>query len=128
MKLTMGAAYFDQFKVVDLIAVTNSSMMMMLAVVVALMLLKGNRLIPNRWQIIMESIYDHFHGAVKDNLGPEGTKCFPFIISLFIFIVVLNVLGLFPYVFTATVHVVVTLGLSFSIVIGVTLAGLWRFQ
>nr|YP_654379.1 ATP synthase F0 subunit 6 [Nematostella sp. JVK-2006]ABG02353.1 ATP synthase F0 subunit 6 [Nematostella sp. JVK-2006] len=124
----MSAAYFDQFKVVDLIAITNSSMMMLLAVAVALMLLKGNRLIPNRWQTIMESIYDHFLGAVKDNLGPEGTKYFPFIISLFIFIVFLNVLGLFPYVFTATVHIVVTLGLSFSIVIGVTLAGLWRFQ
>ncbi len=124
----MGAAYFDQFKVVDVIAVTNSSMMMVLAVVVAMMLLRGNRLIPNRWQIIMETIYDHFLGAVKDNLGPEGIKYFSFIISLFVFIVFLNVLGLFPYVFTATVHIVVTLGLSFSIVIGVTLGGFVRFK
>nr|WHI93348.1 ATP synthase F0 subunit 6 [Actinauge richardi]CDG50901.1 ATP synthase F0 subunit 6 [Hormathia digitata] len=121
----MGAAYFDQFKVVDLIAITNSSMMMMLAVAVALILLKGNRLIPNRWQAVMESIYDHFHGLVKDN---AGTQYFPFVFTLFIFIVFLNILGLFPYVFTVTVHVVVTLGLSFSIVIGVTLAGLWRFK
>nr|AKQ50962.1 ATP synthase F0 subunit 6 [Isactinernus quadrilobatus] len=124
----MGAAYFDQFKVVDLIALTNSSMMMLLAVAVALILLRGNRLIPNRWQVIMETIYDHFHGVVKDNMGQEGAKYFPFVISLFIFIVFLNLLGLFPYVFTVTVHVVVTLGLSFSIVIGVTLGGLWRFQ
>lgn len=121
----MGAAYFDQFKVVDLIAITNSSMMMMLAVAVALILLKGNRLIPNRWQAVMESLYDHFHGLVKDN---AGTQYFPFVFTLFIFIVFLNVLGLFPYVFTVTVHVVVTLGLSFSIVIGVTLAGLWKFK
>ena len=76
----MGAAYFDQFKVVDLIAVTNSSMMMLLAVAVALILLKGNRLIPNRWQAIMETIYDHFHGLVKDNSGTSTSPLFlPFL-------------------------------------------------
>nr|YP_006576454.1 ATP synthase F0 subunit 6 [Stichopathes luetkeni]AFO73222.1 ATP synthase F0 subunit 6 [Stichopathes luetkeni] len=102
--------------------------MMIITVAVGLLLFKGVRLIPNRWQSIIESIYDHLHGVVKDNLGSEGIKYFPFIISLFLFIVFLNVLGLFPYVFTPTVHIVVTLGLSFSIVIGVTLAGIWKFK
>ncbi|BFM33934.1 ATP synthase F0 subunit 6 (mitochondrion) [Palythoa umbrosa] len=124
----MCAAYFDQFKIVSLVALTNSSMMMILAVVVSLLLFRGTKLIPNRWQSIMESIYSHFHGVVKDNLGAEGLKYFPFVLSLFTFIVFLNVLGLFPYVFTPTVHIVVTLGLSFSIVIGVTLGGLWKFK
>nr|QQK55197.1 ATP synthase subunit 6 [Rhombopsammia niphada]QQK55210.1 ATP synthase subunit 6 [Letepsammia superstes] len=124
----MNGAYFDQFKIVGLIALTNSSMMMVVAVVVVLLLFKGTRLIPERWQSIIELIYDHFHGVVKDNLGSGGLKYFPFIISLFFFIVFLNVLGLFPYVFTPTVHIVVTLGLSFSIIIGVTLAGFWRFE
>nr|WAJ54440.1 ATP synthase subunit 6 [Lillipathes sp. USNM 1457355] len=124
----MSGGYFDQFKIVVLFALTNSSMMMMITVAVGLLLFKGVRLVPNRWQSIIEYIYDHFHGVVKDNLGPEGLKYFPFIISLFLFIVFLNVLGLFPYVFTPTVHIVVTLGLSFSIVIGVTLAGIWKFK
>nr|YP_004581296.1 ATP synthase F0 subunit 6 [Goniopora columna]YP_009730024.1 ATP synthase F0 subunit 6 [Goniopora djiboutiensis]AEG79881.1 ATP synthase F0 subunit 6 [Goniopora columna]QHY00015.1 ATP synthase F0 subunit 6 [Goniopora djiboutiensis]UGK72299.1 ATP synthase F0 subunit 6 [Goniopora planulata] len=124
----MNGAYFDQFKIVSLIALTNSSMMMILAVVVILLLFKGIQLIPKRWQSIIELIYDHLHGVVKDSLGAEGLKYFPLIVSLFFFIVFLNVLGLFPYVFTPTVHIVVTLGLSFSIVIGVTLAGLWRFK
>nr|QIN90381.1 ATP synthase F0 subunit 6 [Relicanthus daphneae] len=124
----MSGAYFDQFKIVSLVAFTNSSMMMVLAVAVALLLFKGAKLIPNRWQSIMESIYSHLHSVVKDNLGPGGLKYFPFVISLFLFIVFLNVLGLFPYVFTPTVHIVVTLGLSWSIVIGVTLAGLWKFK
>ena len=120
----MSGGYFDQFKIVVLFALTNSSMMMIITVAVGLLLFKGVRLVPNRWQSIIEYIYDHLHGVVKDNLGPEGLKYFPFIISLFLFIVFLNVLGLFPYVFTPTVHIVVTLGLSFSIVIGVTLAGI----
>nr|QJS34580.1 ATP synthase F0 subunit 6 [Parantipathes sp. NB-2020]QJS34607.1 ATP synthase F0 subunit 6 [Sibopathes cf. macrospina NB-2020]WHI93307.1 ATP synthase F0 subunit 6 [Parantipathes sp. CM-2023] len=124
----MSGGYFDQFKIVVLFALTNSSMMMIITVAVGLLLFKGVRLVPNRWQSIIEYIYDHLHGVVKDNLGPEGLKYFPFIISLFLFIVFLNVLGLFPYVFTPTVHIVVTLGLSFSIVIGVTLAGIWKFK
>lgn len=124
----MSGGYFDQFKIVVLFALTNSSIMMIITVAVGLLLFKGVKLIPNRWQSIIESIYDHLHGVVKDNLGPEGLKYFPFIMSLFLFIVFLNVLGLFPYVFTPTVHIVVTLGLSFSIVIGVTLAGIWKFK
>nr|WHI93303.1 ATP synthase F0 subunit 6 [Acanthopathes thyoides] len=124
----MSGGYFDQFKIVMLFVLTNSSMMMIITVAVGLLLFKGVKLIPNRWQSIIESIYDHLHGVVKDNLGQEGLKYFPFIISLFLFIVFLNVLGLFPYVFTPTVHIVVTLGLSFSIVIGVTLAGIWKFK
>lgn len=118
------AAYFDQFKIVSIFTLTNSSTMMILAVVVGLLLLRGSKLIPNRWQSIMETIYNHYSGVVKDNLGLVGLKYFPFIFTLFLFIVFLNVLGLFPYVFTPTVHIIVTLGLSFSIVIGVTLGGL----
>nr|WHI93290.1 ATP synthase F0 subunit 6 [Discosoma carlgreni]WHI93310.1 ATP synthase F0 subunit 6 [Rhodactis osculifera] len=124
----MSGAYFDQFKIVGLIVLTNSSMMMIIAAIVVLLLFRGAQLIPDRWQSIIESIYDHFHGVVKDNLGSEGLKYFAFTISLFFFIVFLNMLGLFPYVFTPTVHIVVTLGLSFSIIIGVTLAGLWGFE
>nr|YP_009160775.1 ATP synthase F0 subunit 6 [Myriopathes japonica]YP_010697717.1 ATP synthase F0 subunit 6 [Myriopathes ulex]AGN48524.1 ATP synthase F0 subunit 6 [Myriopathes japonica]WCF76515.1 ATP synthase F0 subunit 6 [Myriopathes ulex]WHI93292.1 ATP synthase F0 subunit 6 [Myriopathes ulex] len=124
----MSGGYFDQFKIVVLFALTNSSLMMIITVAVGLLLFKGVKLIPNRWQSMIEWIYDHLHGVVKDNLGAEGLKYFPFIITLFLFIVFLNVLGLFPYVFTPTVHIVVTLGLSFSIVIGVTLAGIWKFK
>nr|YP_010128077.1 ATP synthase F0 subunit 6 [Gardineria hawaiiensis]QPP20604.1 ATP synthase subunit 6 [Gardineria hawaiiensis] len=124
----MSGAYFDQFKIVGLVALTNSSMMMIVTVVVVLLLFKGIHLVPVRWQSIIELIYDHFHGVVKENLRPGGLKNFPFILSLFFFIVFLNVLGLSPYVFTPTVHIVVTLGLSFSIIIGVTLAGFRGFE
>lgn len=124
----MNSAYFDQFKIVALVVLTNSSMMMVLVVVVVILLFKGVQLIPKRWQSMIELIYDHLHSVVKDNLGSEGLRYLPLIVSLFFFIVFLNVLGLFPYVFTPTVHIVVTLGLSFSIIIGVTLAGFWGFK
>ena len=76
----------------------------------------------------MELIYLNIRSVVKDNLGEKGAKYFPCVISLFIFIATLNTLGLFPYVFTPTVHIVVTFGLSFSILIGVTLLGILTFK
>nr|YP_001648456.1 ATP synthase F0 subunit 6 [Amphimedon compressa]ABW76531.1 ATP synthase F0 subunit 6 [Amphimedon compressa] len=135
----MLAAYFDQFNVVRLITIqafmgdwlvtfTNTSMMMVLAVTIFWLLLKGDKLIPNRWQSIMELIHLNIRTVVDDNLGKPGQKYFPFVLSLFLFIALLNVLGLFPYVFTPTAQIVVTFGLSLSIIIGVTILGLTAFK
>ena len=137
----MYAAHFDQFNIVRLIQVplgnymddnlvifTNSSMMMGLAVIIIYLLLRGDKLIPNRWQFVMELIHLNIRLVVYDNLGKAGQKYFPFVLCLFLFIVVLNVLGLFPYVFTPTVHIIVTFGLSLSIVMGVTLLGFFIFK
>lgn len=65
---------------------------------------------------------------VQDNLGKLGQKFFPFVLCLFIFIAMLNILGLFPYVFVPTAQIVITLGLSVSIIIAVTLKGLLTFK
>lgn len=135
----MLAAYFDQFNIVKLITIqafwgdwlvtfTNSSMMMVLAVTIFWLLLKGDKLIPNRWQSIMELIHVNIRSVVQDNLGKSGQKYFPFVLCLFIFIAMLNILGLFPYVFTPTAHIVMTFGLSLSILIAVTLLGLITFK
>ena len=135
----MLAAYFDQFNVIRLITIqallgdwlvtfTNSSMMMVLAVTIIWLLLRGDKLIPNRWQSIMELIHSNMRTVVQDNLGKSGQKYFPFILCLFLFIAMLNVLGLFPYVFTPTAHIVMTFGLSLSIIIAVTLSGFISFK
>ena len=135
----MIAAYFDQFNVVRLITIqafwgdwlvtfTNSSLMMMLVVTIFWLLLKGDKLIPNRWQSILELIYVNIRSVVHDNLGKSGQKYFPFILCIFIFIALLNILGLFPYVFTPTAHIVMTFGLSLSIIIAVTLLGFITFK
>ena len=135
----MLAAFFDQFNVVRLITIqafpgdllvtfTNSSMMMVLVITVVWLLLKGEKLIPNRWQSIMELIHSNMRSVVQDNLGKLGQKYFPFVLCLFLFIVMLNVLGLFPYVFTPTAHIVMTFGLSLSIIIAVALLGFINFK
>jgi len=76
----------------------------------------------------MELIHLNIRTVVDDNLGKPGQKYFPFVLSLFLFIALLNVLGLFPYVFTPTAQIVVTFGLSLSIIIGVTILGLTAFK
>ena len=116
---------FDQFEIKGMGPLINNHIVLMLGVMLVWVLVRGNKVIPKRWQAAMESVYNHFGGLVKDN---SGAKYFPFVLTLFIFIVSLNVLGLFPYVFTVTAHVVVTLGLSCSIIMGVTKGGLWKFK
>nr|YP_010461279.1 ATP synthase F0 subunit 6 [Trochocyathus caryophylloides]UUF92223.1 ATP synthase subunit 6 [Trochocyathus caryophylloides] len=123
-----GPSYFEQFSVVWLFGLTNSAIMMLLVLFVVLLALKGMDLIPKRWQVFFELVYFHFYCVAKDNLGVEGLRLFPFILSLFFYLVFLNIFGLCPYVFTPTTHIIVTLGFSFSIIIGVTLSGLWRFK
>lgn len=131
--IAMIAAFFDQFNVVRLITIqgvtfTNSSMMMLLGIIIIRLLLRGERLIPSRWQSIMELIHRVMSSVVQDNLGRPGQKYFPFVLCLFLFIVMLNILGLFPYVFTPTAHIVITFGLSLSIIIAVVLLGLINFK
>ena len=135
----MFAAYFDQFNVVKLITIqmylvdwsmtfTNSSMMMVLAVIISWSLLEGNKLIPNRWQFVNEYLYINIYSGIQDNLGKSGQKFFPFVLCLFIFIAMLNILGLIPYVFVPTGQIVITLGISVSIIIAVILLGFFTFK
>nr|YP_004123130.1 ATP synthase F0 subunit 6 [Oscarella microlobata]ADO51422.1 ATP synthase F0 subunit 6 [Oscarella microlobata] len=136
----MTAAYFDQFNIVSLITIrapflgdfavsfTNSSLMMLSVITVFWLLFKGDKIIPTRWQLVMELVHSAIRTMVRENLGKEGAKYFPFVLCLFIFIALLNIFGLFPYVFTPTVHIIVTFGLSLSILIGVTIIGLFNFR
>lgn len=137
--MAMLAAFFDQFNVVRLITIqafpgdwlvtfTNSSMMMGLVLFINWLLLRGERLVPNRWQSIMELIHSVMRSVVQENLGSSGQKYFPFVLCLFLFIVMLNILGLFPYIFTPTAHIVITFGLSLSIIIAVILLGFVNFK
>ena len=75
--------------------------------------------IPNVWQTLFETIYETAAQLVYDNLNLEGEKYFPFISVLFTFILFNNLIGLIPYSFTITSHLIVTFTLSFSIFIGV---------
>ena len=76
-------------------------------------------LIPNNWQLLLETVYEVVSQLVFDNLNEEGEKYFPFISVIFTFILFNNLIGLVPYSFTVTSHLIVTFILSFSIFIGV---------
>lgn len=78
-------------------------------------------LIPYRWQLVFESLYETVSGLVWDSVGVQGQKYFPIIFSIFIFVLVSNVSGLAPYSFTTTSHLAQTMVLAYTIFIGVML-------
>lgn len=102
--------------------------MVLFTVILAMLFFKGRKLIPNRWQVIIEVIHNILRSLVQDNLGATGQRFFPFIFCIFLFIFILNILGIFPYVFPTTAHIVVTFGLSLSIMMAVTILGILTFR
>ena len=82
-----------------------------------------NKLVQSNWSIALESIYASVNSMVREQLGKE--IYFPFIYSLFFFILIGNLCGNVPYSFTITTSIMVSIGLSFTILIAVTLLGLY---
>lgn len=83
-----------------------------------------NKLISNNWSIGQESLYATIHNIVINQINPSnGQIYFPFIYTLFVFILINNLIGLIPYSFASTSHFVLTFGLSFTIVLGATILG-----
>lgn len=109
---------------------TNSSLFMVATVVsITLFLMIGMRqraLVPGRLQSMAELSYEFIAGLLRDNVGTEGRKYFPFVFSLFMFIFFANLLGLLPYAFTFTSHIIVTFVLAMIVFIGVTVIGFAR--
>ncbi len=112
------------------VSFTNSSLWMVVAVVLATAFLtlsvKGRALIPGRWQSMAELMYEFVANMIRDNVGSEGRKYFPFIFSLFMFVLFGNLIGMVPYTFTYTSHIIVTFGLAIVIFLGVTVIGFAR--
>jgi len=127
----------EQFSIVSLIPIrfgniylsfTNSSLYLLLAtgLVVVLFYLvtqNGGFLVPSRWQSLVEMIYEFVVSLVDEQIGAKGKKFFPLIFTTFLFLLMTNLIGMIPYSFTATSHLVVTFGLSLSLFIGITLVG-----
>ena len=84
--------------------------------------------IPNNWQMLIEALYEVVSKLVFDNVSLEGEKYFPYIAVLFTFILFSNVIGLVPYSFTVTSHLIVTFALSFSTFIGINIIGFQRHK
>lgn len=109
---------------------TNSSLFMVLgaALIVGFLAfsMNGRSLVPTRVQSIAELSYEFIANLVRENVGQAGMKYFPFIFTLFMFILVLNLIGMIPYTFTVTSHIVVTFALAALVFIVVTAIGFAR--
>ena len=81
------------------------------------------KILPNNTQILTEKIYDFIYNIVLENLGRHGKVYFALLLSLFIYIVTINLVGMVPYTFTPTSHVGIAFGLSFLFFIGFTTLG-----
>ena len=110
------------------LAYTNSSLWMTIAIILSTafftMAMRRKALVPGRWQIFAETIYEFVAGMVRDNIGSKGRQYFPFIFTLFVIVLLGNMLGMIPYSFTYTSHIVVTAALALFIFGIVVLIGL----
>jgi F-type H+-transporting ATPase subunit a len=136
----MATDPIHQFQIVDLfpvvkigatqIAFTNSAAYMVAAVVVITAFLVGGTakgaLVPGRLQSAAELTYEFVASTLRSSAGAEGMKFFPFVFTLFTFILAVNLIGLIPYTFTVTTHIVITATLSISVFVTVLVYGFWK--
>jgi F-type H+-transporting ATPase subunit a len=112
------------------VSITNSAVFMLVAIalVTAFMTLGMRRhaMVPGRWQSMVELSYEFIAKMVRDNVGTEGMRYFPFVFTLFMFILFCNLIGLVPYSFTVTSHIIVTFLMAAVVFLGVTVIGFVR--
>ncbi len=109
------------------VSFTNSALLMVISLAgITLFMTLGMRrraLVPGRWQSLAEMSYEFVANLLRDTVGSDGRRYFPFIFALFMFILFGNLLGMMPYSFTFTSHIVVTFVMAIVVFLGVTLLG-----
>jgi F-type H+-transporting ATPase subunit a len=130
----------DQFEIRDLLSIkanilgnvqfslTTMGLYLLIALflILALHLLSNNfnYITPNNWSISLETLYATVHSIVISQINPnKGQVYFPLIYTLFIFILINNLIGLIPYSFSVTSHFILTFSISFTVVLGATIVG-----
>jgi len=125
----------EQFQILPLIPIrfgnldisfTNGNLIILIALggyltlMTMLLSSKGSfYLVPSRWQIVIETFYETIANMLYDNLGVRGQQYFPFVFILFMFVLLSNLIGLVPYSFTITSHLILTFALSLMVFWGV---------
>jgi len=136
----MAVDPIHQFQIVDWfpvakignteIAFTNSAAYMVAAVAVISVFLIGGTarrsLVPGRLQSTAELTYEFVANTIRSTAGSEGMRFFPFVFTLFMFILTINLIGLIPYAFTVTSHIIITATLALSVFLTVLIYGFWR--
>ena len=126
----------DQFEINPLVnfevggvdlAFTNSSISMVITVLFITLFLtltvNPRSIIPSRMQLISELCYNFIAQLLNDTVGDQGKRYFPFVFSIFMFVLIGNMVGMIPYQFTFTSHIIVTFALAAVVFIGVTILG-----
>ena len=120
-KISFGA--FD-------LSFTNASLFMTLSALTILFLLflgtKKKLLIPSKIQLVTEMSYSFVAKMISDTAGPKAKPFFPFIFTLFMFVLFCNMIGMLPYSFTVTSHIIVTFMLAAIVFLGVTVIGFMK--
>lgn len=111
-------------------AFTNSALFMTIAVIaITSFLLIGTRerkLVPDRLQSVVELSYEFVADMVQSAAGSEGMRFFPFVFSLFMFVLFMNLIGMIPYGFTVTSHIIITAVLALLVFFTVIVYGIWN--
>jgi F-type H+-transporting ATPase subunit a len=106
---------------------TNAGLFMVIVVALATAFLivaaSGRSMVPGRWQSIGELSYEFVANMVRDTAGTEGMRFLPFVFTLFMFILFANLIGMVPYTFTVTSHIIITFALAAVVFLGVTVLG-----
>jgi ATP synthase subunit 6 len=137
MKMMSPLSQFDVICIIPFwignneISLTNLSLTVFFVLVIGAVffrLLYTNYLIPRNWQIFLESIFIFVYRLVYQQLGKEGIMYFPFVFSLFTFILMLNLFSMLPYSFAVTSHFIWTLYFSLSICLGIFFLGILKHK
>ena len=114
------------------VSFTNSALFMVLTVAASALFLipttSARALVPGRWQSAAEVTYEFMAQTLRDSAGNEGMRFFPFVFSLFMFVLMANLWGMYPYFFTVTSHIFVTAVLSIAVILTVIIYGLWKHK
>ena len=109
------------------ISFTNSSFSMVVTVVAITLFLtlsvNTRTVVPSRLHLISEMCYSFVAQLLRDTVGKEGRQYFPFVFTIFMFVLIGNMVGMIPYSFTFTSHIIVTFALASVVFIGVTILG-----
>ena len=125
-----------QFALTDVItlgegaSLSNSALFMVLTVALIcgylLLSTTGRKIVPTRAQALSEMLYEFVANMVRDSAGTEGMRFFPFVFSLFMFVLIANLFGMFPFFFAVTSHIIVTFALAMLVILTVIIYGFWR--
>jgi F-type H+-transporting ATPase subunit a len=137
--LKMIAGPMEQFQIKPLahfslggldLSFSNASLWMVIAIAAVSLFLIGGMaraaMVPGRWQSMAELSYEFIANTVRQNAGEAGMKFFPLIFTLFMFVLFCNLLGLLPYSFTVTSHIIVTFALALLVFLTVIAVGIMR--